>query len=244
MPTDSKPTTRWFRFSLATFLFACLCISGLMAGYQSGFRAGYHKGQETRYDQTQISELYSTSAVIWPDLPGDEWAKSAAELKDLIRSTISSEVWGTGSGNVIYQYPSSQSLMIVAPGSAHREIKELFAQLESLGSRNGAEQLLPALQALAAQGKTQDTPLQIAAPKNSLLARAWLEKYFRLTVDGISQRWGRPEFRGACTDAEFPAWSLDQQIATWPRGNGQVYLALRYLDDGELHLVAGWRESS
>jgi hypothetical protein len=107
-----------------------------------------------------------------------------------------------------------------------------------------AEQILPALQAQAAQGKSRDWDIDVKAPKNSPMGAIWLEKYYEETVHGISQHWGAPRFQGKCTEANFPQWSLDQRIATWRRGNGLSYLALRYKEDGQAHIVAGWRENS
>jgi hypothetical protein len=238
----NNPT--WLRFSLASFLFACLCIGAIVSGYQSGYRNGFQSGQSARYDQTQVSKVYSTASLVWPDLNTEEWSKAAAGLKDLIQTTIATDIWGTGTGNVIYEFPSNQSLMVVAPGSVHREIEQLFAQLESLRSRDFAEQAIPVLQALSSQGKTQDSSLTMPIPKDSKIAKAWLETYYGRTVDGIAERWGAPDFRGECTNAEYPDWSLDQQIAIWPRGKGLAFLALRYREDGQLHIVAGWREES
>lgn len=244
MMDHPKSAKRWLRFSLGSLLFITLYIGGLLGGYQSGYRSGYNSGQASRYDNTQVTETYNTMNLIWPDLPADERATAARKLKDLIQSTVASEVWTDGAGNDVRDFSTNQSLVITAPGSAQREIRELFAQLESQADRGGANELLPALQALASQGKPQVSELPIYAPKNSQAAHAWLKNYFGCTVDGVADKWGEPIFQGERTDAAFPDWSSDQQIATWLRGNGVVYLGLRYLKDGQLHLVAGWREES
>jgi len=244
MTDHPKRAKRWLRFSLATLLFVSLCIGGLLAGYQSGYRSGYDSGQSTRYDETQVTETYNTMALIWPDVSPDQRAEQVGKLKELIQNSIATSIWADGTGNQIRDFPKNQSLIVTAPGSVQREIKELFAQLEALNNRGAANDLLPVFQSLAAQGKSQVSAFPIQAPKNSEVARAWLANYFGKTVDGVSEKWGEPEFRGKCTDAAFPDWSLDQQIATWSRGNGVAYVGLRYLKDGQLHLVAGWREES
>lgn len=244
MSSAARSQKPWPRFSLATFLFVSICIGGLIAGHQSGYRNGYNAGAAQRYNETQSSETYSTAAFVWPDLPAEERTQSVDQLKDLIRSTIATDIWSDGSGNEIRDFPTNHSLVITAPGSVHSELKNLFAQLERLANRGGGNELLPAMQSLAAQGKSQESPLSITVPKNSQMAQVWLEKYYGLTIESINEHWGPPDFRGACTDATFPNWSIDQQIATWPRGNGLAYLALRYLDDGQLHVVIGWREDS
>jgi hypothetical protein len=244
MTEHPKRAKRWLRFSLATLLFASLCIGGLMAGYQSGFRSGYTAGQAARYDETQVTETYSTTAFIWPDIPPDERAAQFSTLKELIQTTIATAIWADGTGNDVRDFPENQSLIITAPGSVQREIRELFTQLEALSNRGGADEVLPILQSLAAQGISQVSAFPIQAPKSSAAAHTWLMNYFRKTVDRVAEKWGQPEFHGECTAATFPEWSLDQQIATWSRGSGVAYLGLRYLKDGQLHLVAGWREGS
>lgn len=244
MTEHPKKAKRWLRFSLGTLLFLSLCIGGLLGGYQSGYRLGFKAGQASRYDNTHVTETYSTMNLIWPDLPADERATAVGELKDLIQTTIATEIWADGTGNDVRDFSINQSLIITAPGSVQREIRQLFAQLESLANRGGANDLLPVMQALASQGKPQVSEFPIHAPKNSQAAHAWLKNYFGRTVEGVADKWGEPIFQGECTDAAFPTWSTDQQIATWPRGNGVVYLGLRYLEDGQLHLIAGWREES
>ncbi len=244
MPEMEKPKRHWFRFSLATLLFVSLCLGGLLAGYKSGYRRGYNSGAADRYDETQAVETYSTAAVVWPDLPADERVKAVEELKALITSTVLPDIWATGTGNEIRDFPENQSLIITAPGTAHREIRDLLQQLENLKTRGLADQLLPALQQMASIGKPKQFEIPIQAPKNSHMAVAWMEKYFDATVQGTAQHWGGPKFQGKCTDAGFPQWSLDQRIATWNRGNGIAYLALRCTDDGQPQIIAGWRESS
>jgi hypothetical protein len=100
------------------------------------------------------------------------------------------------------------------------------------------------LQAFASQGKAQSSLLDIKVPKSSAAAQAWLDKYFGAVVKGVSKQWGSPSYEGGCRNPGFPEWSLDQQIATWSRGNGLSYVAIRVADDGQLHIVAGWHEKS
>jgi hypothetical protein len=244
MSESEKPKRRWARFSLATLLFMSLCIGGLLAGYQSGYRRGYSSGAAQRQDETQSVETYSTEVVIWPDLPPDERAKAVDELKDLITSTVASEIWESGMGNQIEEFPPNQSLVITAPGYVHREIHDLFRQIGGLKTGGMTDQLLPTLQLMASQGKAQERPIPLQVPKNSQVAQAWIDKYFDATVQGTSKLWGNPKFRGICTEAGFPQWSLDQRIAAWSRGGGICYLALRYTKDGQTQFVAGWHEKS
>jgi hypothetical protein len=249
MSTEIEPRRRWLRYSLASFLFVSLCIGGLFAGYQSGFRHGYNNGQALRYDQTQVTQSFDTSFLIWPDLPESDRVAGINNLKDLIQSSVSTDIWNDGRGNDICAdriYHSN--LVVTAPGEAQNQIRTLLAQLEELGARGGAQQLMPALQSVASvgksQGKSQDSLIPIASPKNSQLGRVWFDKYFDLTADEITKQWGEPRFRGKCTDAGFPAWSLDQRIVTWAHGGGISYLAARTLDDGQLHIAVGWRQNS
>ena len=243
--SDSNNTKRrWVRFSLATLLFVSLCISGLLGGYQSGYRYGYKFGAARRYDETQSSETYSTKVVIWPALPADERAVAVEELRDLITSTISPEIWTNGAGNEIHDFPQNQTLVISAPGHAHHEIRDLFKQLQRMRVTGLTDQLLPALQQLASQGKAQRQLIPLHVPKSSRMAQDWIETYFDATINGTSKHWGDPKFQGNCTDAGFPLWSLDQRIATWNRGGGISYLALRYAEDGQPQIIVGWHEKS
>lgn len=246
MPATQLTKRRWFRFSLATFLFVSLCIGGLIGGYQSGYRQGYTQGQATRYNETQVTESYNTASLIWSDLPDSDRKVAFDNLKDLIQSTISTEIWNDGRGNDIRLDPFGvENVIVIAPGETQKQIRDLLAQLEKLAVRGGAEQLLPVMQTLAAQGKSnskaQDTVLPIIPPQNTKKGTDWFERYFRLTINGISKQWGRPAFQGKCTEGGFPNWSVDQQIATWPHGGGLSYLALRNVD-GQLHIAAGWRD--
>ncbi len=244
MPADKQSKRRWLRFSLATFLFVSLCIGGSIAGYQSGYRRGYNSGKSTQYNEAQVVETYSTISFIWPDLPEADRITGVRNLIDLIKSTIATDLWDDRLGNEIREFPANHSLIVTAPGSVQHEIRDLFAQLETIQNRESVVDLLPALQAMASIGKTQANVLDIKAPKDSSTSGIWLEKYFGATVKGVSKHWGSPHYEGKCTDVGFPQWSLDQRIATWQRGSGFSYLAIRYADDGQLHLVAGWRNNS
>ena len=246
MPALEIAKRRWVRFSLATFFFISLSIGTIIAGYQSGHRRGYNSGAAARYDETQTTESYSTVAIVWPDLPPSERETAFNNLKDLLQSSITPDIWNDARGNQIRPDPFGYGNMIVtAPGSTQKEIRDLLAQLERLSMQGGVQELLPAMQSLtsvgSAQGKSQDAVFPITPPKTR---PDWIDKYFDLTADGIRKQWGTPRYQGKCTDAGFPAWSLDQRIVTWPRGGGLSYLALRRLDDGQLHIVAGWHKNS
>jgi hypothetical protein len=234
---------RWARFSLATFLFFALCIGGLIAGYQAGYRRGYNGGQALRMDQTQQSDTYSTVLVIGTELSAEEHATGVGDLRDLITSTIHSEIWSPQSGNEIRDFPTNHTLVITAPGYVQREVRALFGQLENHITRASIDDLLPALQGLASQGKTVDHIVPINQ-KPGTTGNVFVERYFNATVRGLSKQWGEPDFQGKCQDSGFPSWSLDQQLATWARGNGIAYVALRIVPDGQLQIVSGYRADS
>ena len=107
MTEHPKKAKRWLRFSLGTLLFASLCIGGLLGGYQSGYRSGNKAGQASRYDNTQITETYSTMNLIWPDLPADERTTAVGELKDLIQTTIATEIWASPTSGVSPSFRAS-----------------------------------------------------------------------------------------------------------------------------------------
>jgi hypothetical protein len=243
MSLEKSKKRRWVRFSLATFLFLALCIGGLIGGYQAGYHRGYNGGQALRIDQTQRSETYSTVLVIGTDLNTEERTAAVTDLSNLITSTIQSGVWSPQSGNQICDFPTNHTLVITAPGYVQREVRELFAQLENLITRDSIDDLLPALQGLASQGKTFDQIVPINQ-KPGAAGNEFVERYFNSTVRGLSKNWGDPAFQGKCQDTGFPLWSLDQQLATWPRGNGVAYVALRVTTGGQLQIVSGYRAKS
>lgn len=237
------PQRRWLRFSLATLFFAALSIGALLGGYQSGYRLGYRAAGEDYYDVHLTTEVHNTSRFLFPDLADEERNKQLDALRDLIQSTIASEIWSDPrSGAEIRMFAKNQSFVITAPGSVHKEICALFQQLSDMYNHKTVKQmrLVSVLQSLASQRESQATTIQIATPHNSPFAHEWVAQHFDAAVDSVDESWGRPAYRGACEDPSFPAWSLDQQIATWQRGGGLAYLALRNLDDGHVHLVAGW----
>jgi hypothetical protein len=247
MSKSSRPARRWLRFSLATLLFFSLCVCGLLGGYQTGYRAGYNSGQQNHYDVNLVSETYSTSRMIWPDLAGEERAEAVRPLIELIQSTITPEIWNDAAiGADIQDFESAQTLVITAPGSAQREIRELFRQLGDMRSRKSVNAIpfVPAIQSLASRGKSDTTQFQFVVPKSSQIAQRWLDEYYDAGIESVSNSWGRPSYTGSCTDPDFPEWSLDQRIAIWPRGRGLAFLALQNLGDGKLNLIAGWRKES
>jgi hypothetical protein len=240
------PQRRWLRFSLATLFFAALSIGALLGGYQSGYRLGYRAAGEDYYDVHLTTEVHNTSGFLFPDLAADDRKKQLDALQELIESTIASEIWSDPrSGAEIHVFPQNQSFVVTAPGSVHKEIRTLFQQLSDMYDHKAVKQmrLVSVLQSLASQGEAQATTIQIATPHNSPLAQEWVAQHFEAAVDSVDESWGHPAYRGACEDPNFPAWSLDQQIATWQRGHGLAYLALRNLDDGHVRLVAGWRQA-
>lgn len=239
-----KPQRRWLRYSLATFLFVALCTAGLIAGYQSGYRHGYNSGESTRSAETQAVQPYDTTFLIWPDLPDSKRSVAVKELIDLIKSTIATDIWDDGQGNEVREFLPNHSILVTAPGAVHKQVRDLFTQLEHLHNSGMAEAVLPAMQAQAASGKTKESDVGVSPPKNSQMANIWLQRYYEETVQGVTKHWGAPRFRGECRDTGVPDWSLDQRIATWPRGTGLSYIALRYNDEGQLHIVVGWHSDS
>jgi hypothetical protein len=243
MSQDGTYRRPWLRFSLATFLFACLCVGGLIAGYQSGYRAGYQVGSEARYDNSQAVETYNCASYVWADRSAEGQLEDINKLVDLIRSTIAPDIWSSPQ-NEIRVFPSNHSLVITAPGSVHHEIRQLLAQIDNLSGRRLASklQLVPGLQQLVAVGQSGAVAFPFDLPGDSRLAMQWLEETHRISADEVSKLWGRPRFDGACTDKGFPQWSVDQKLVTWKRQNGVAFVSLRYLDDGKLYLMTGFQK--
>jgi hypothetical protein len=51
-----------------------------------------------------------------------------------------------------------------------------------------------------------------------------MSQFFDNAVAGIADRWGAPKFHGEAADRGFPAWSVAQRLASWPKGDGRMAL--------------------
>jgi hypothetical protein len=204
MPENEKPKRRWARFSLATMVFVSLCIGGLLAGYQSGYRHGYSAGSVQRFDETQAVQTYDTTFLIWPDLPDSERAVGVKELINLIKTTIATDIWDEQLGNDIREFPKNHSLVITAPGSVHRQIRDLLAQFERLQNQGMAEQLFPALQSHAAQGKSRDWYITSKLRKIARWQRSGSKSITRKLFAVFPSIGARLDFRVNVQKASFP----------------------------------------
>lgn len=230
---------RWFRFSLGTLLFAALCV----AGYFSGYRNGFGSGKADRKAGTIYVKVYPVADLITPldkaDTP-EARRESTDALIDLIVSTVDHDTWmenGSGEGE-IQPFPANNSLIISQSGRVHNQVAALLDQLRKLSTEVEVEQTIPLIQSLAANQRTDPVTIRKAAGGGK--GAAAIDLLFDSAVENMADRWGDPDFRGAATDRGFPAWSVAQRLAVWPKGDGLAYIAVQEdAQDGHV-LLAGW----
>jgi hypothetical protein len=232
---------RLLRFSIATLLFLMLCV----AGYFGGYRRGFDSGKEERRAITVTIRTYPVADLISPQdpaaAPNDaNKVKAFDQLIDLIVSTVDRDTWmenGTGQGE-IQPFPSNNSLVISQTNRVHEQVALLLEELRKLRTNVDVKETIPLLQSLAATERQQSVTLRKFADSKQSGGSA--ELLFDSAVANIADRWGAPDFRGAATDRDFPSWSVAQQVATWPRGEGVAYIAVQ--DDAQEGRViqAGW----
>lgn len=234
---DLRPR-RLLRFSLAAALFAMLCVAGYFSGYRNGFGAG----KSARRAATVYVVTYPVADLVKPvDAPDTPAAHAEAfdALIDLIVNTVDHDSWlqsGVGQGE-IQPFPSNDSLVVSQTGEVHTQIAVLLAQLRKLATEVDVKETIPLIQQLAAGRGDASRPIRKLLASSQ--GAAALDALFDSAVENVAASWGEPEFAGEAVDAGFPAWSVAQRLATWPRGDGVAYLALE--DDGaERMLLAGW----
>ena len=67
-------------------------------------------------------------------------------------------------------------------------------------------------------------------------------------VKEVCRLWGAPDFRGECTDPNFPSWSSANEIAFWPKNGGFAFVEIRDFhavvnEDKSIYcgIATGWR---
>ncbi len=207
---------RLARFSIATLLFAMLCV----AGYFGGYRSGFDSGKADRQAGAFVVRSYPIADLITLDDdkdPATTKTKGMDQVIDLIIATVSHDSWmenGTGEGE-IQPFPTNASLVISQTQRVHMQVAALLDQLRKLKTKVEVEQTIPLFQSLAASQREDAVAIR-EATFGTRGAEA-IDLLFDSAVDNIADRWGRPDFSGAATERGFPDWSVAQRLATWPR---------------------------
>jgi hypothetical protein len=234
---------RLLRLILALALLIILCT----LGYQRGYDAGYASAEPPPSSTARYQVVYPVGDLVTPVMtPPEEGSAPAAvdfdRLIDLIVATIEHESWmesGTGEGE-IQPFPTNLSLVISQTQRVHGQVAELLEQLRRLNEEIQAKEVVPYLQSCAAYGKDASQAFRKlpAGAKGTAAA----DKLFDRSVENLAELWGGPAFNGERTAEDFPTWSNAQRIATWPRGEGQAYLAVEDDPAAGRVLYAGWHK--
>lgn len=119
------------RFSLATLLFAMLCLGGYLSAYRVGFDAGKQEGVNQLVAAVNrpplIVRSYSVGDLVVPQATG---AADFDSLIDAILVHVAPHDWmenGTGEGE-IQPFPANLSLVISQTEANHQAIAALLAQ--------------------------------------------------------------------------------------------------------------------
>lgn len=236
--------TRFFRFSLGTLLFAMLSLAGYLGGRRAGYQEGYRTGADRLADEEVTLQIYPVDDIV--EMIG---ISAVQEVKELITLTVEHESWavhGTGDGEIMPD-AANRRLIITQTGKTHEQVQELLAQLRHLMTVVDAREVVQTCQTAASTQKSTTLILRAMSVKErpgGPSAAKWaplVDRLFDNAVANLTDLWDDPDFEGSCTEQGFPAWSLAQRLATWPRGDGVAYLAVE--DEATLGrvLLCGWR---
>ena len=122
-----------FRFSLATLLFAMLCLGGYLSGYRVGFDAGKQEGVNQLVAAVNrpplIIKSYSVGDLVVSSTTG---AADFDSLIDAILVHVAPHDWmenGTGEGE-IQPFPTNLSL-VISGSDLHRAVELLHTEFFS-----------------------------------------------------------------------------------------------------------------
>jgi hypothetical protein len=133
---DGFRNKRSVRFSIATLLFAMLCVCGYFSGYRSGYELGLTGGLDARlYAQTYpVADLVVSRNAI-----GLRRADFQS-LIDVIQIHVETESWtvnGAGAGK-IQVLASHLSLIVTQSRDVHAEVNHLIEQLRTAQAKSSS----------------------------------------------------------------------------------------------------------
>lgn len=228
------------RFGVASLLFLVTCIAGYLGGYNSGMRNG-------AADQAALAvstRSYEVGDLIRPLDSPTGWVAVESdydELVDLISSTICSEEWQTGGGE-IRPFPSSKSLVVNCRGVVHDELSRLLKQLRDL-RYSLPDSFLKDTRELVSRRVPQIAILK-AFQQSAVELNGQMEGFFLSAEADLREEYGTPSVSKVASDSDFPEWIGAKRLAVWNRGSGKLYLAVRDCRPTGLALVVGWWEES
>jgi len=142
----------------------------------------------------------------------------------------------------------SPILSISANGLVHEKIESLFESLRQTAGNITAEEVIPQLQSTIALQDSEHSQFIRAYKKYGEYSEKRLPRQFDSTVKEICRLWGAPDFRGECTNPNFPSGSSASKIAIWPKNGGFAFVEIRDMsvevnDQKSIYrgIATGWR---
>jgi len=124
--SEPSPRSRRWQFTLRTLLFALLCVSGMLAGFQFG----YYRGVLQRQAETMSTRVYPIGDLVYRD--PQSTGPDLTPLIDLITSTVSAESWDVvGGPGSISGTDDPLTLVIAQTGANQDAITALLADLRA-----------------------------------------------------------------------------------------------------------------
>jgi len=231
---------RLFRFSIGMMLFAMLCVSGYLGAHRTGERIG----AKVRYDESFFTKVYNLADMAVDQLAAEQRNALLDGTKQFLQTTVATKSWGVADADgqicEIHPFPTHASLAISQYGYAHDQIDAALQAYRDRHLKSQTEKATAEIERLAADEQIEPVVLS-RFPQNEPLAWAAVDLRYENAVRNLTERWGSPRFSGECIDAGFPAWSVAQSIATWPKNGGEAYLAVQELPEVGRVLLTGWR---
>ena len=236
------PPKRLFQFSIRTMLFAILCVSGYLGAHRIGERAGAAR----RYDESFFIKIYSVADLVIEHSEPNDREQQCLEIIAYLRSNVALESWGaSNAAGQIYEiqpFSANGSLIVSQRGAVHRQLDAALHAYRQRQTRHHTDKATSEVERLAADQLSEPVVLTSYSLAKPLEAAAG-ELRFDSTVRALTDRWGNPGFKGECTDAGFPLWSVAQSTAIWPKAGGDAYIAVQDWPDVGRALVVGWRST-
>jgi hypothetical protein len=235
-------SSRWrrlFRFSLGGLLFVTLCTCVYLGSHRVGERAGARQ----QYDESFVTKTYNIGDLLIEAQTPAQRDQVYADVIASIRSTISPQSWTVPGEHKceIAEFPSNASLVVSQFGKAHDQIPLVLKDIRRNQLQKSTAEALDEIEKLEQNSASEPAVLVSYPAKNDALFHGAIANRFADLTDELSANWGAPTFAGQCTDEGFPAWSAARSLATWPRGDGELYLAIQNSPGVGEAVVAGWQ---
>lgn len=130
MMASQLGSKRLIRFSIATLLFAMLCLGGYLSGYRVGFDAGEQEGVNQLIASVNRPPYFIKTYAVGDLIVSPAGVATFDGLVDAILLHVAPHDWvenGTGVGEIT-PFPPNLSLVISQNEANHQAIAALLAQ--------------------------------------------------------------------------------------------------------------------